>query len=81
MASEQELRTLSFIKQTQDGLDFINFLEKLSKKNYEEFKGCDRDKMEIHKGIALALDNLIKLFDVCDDKLKQGGYKDNTYIF
>jgi len=74
MANDQEYRTLSFIKQTQDGLDFIEYLEKLSKKNYNEFLRCDKDKSEVHKGIAIALDNLIKLFEHCDNKEKQHEY-------
>lgn len=81
MASKQEYQTISNIKQTQDGLDFIEFLNKLSKQNYVEWKKNTAEKSEVHKGIGIALDNLIKLFDDCDDINKQVGYKDSTYIF
>ena len=68
---DSEYKILSRLKQTSDGLDFIELVQSLSKKNYEEFKVCDRDRTDVHKGIAIAYDNLIKLFQVCDDKLKQ----------
>jgi hypothetical protein len=72
MDNQAQLRLLSRIKSTQDGLDFLKFLEELSKKNYEEFKKATNDMNDVCKGKALALDALIELFHLCDLKLQEG---------
>lgn len=59
------------IKQTQDGLDFIEYLKELSLNNYEEFKKCPSDCNDIVKGSAIAYDHLIKVFEKCSDKIIQ----------
>lgn len=69
MGNDDVLKIFSRLKQSEEGLDFINYLEELSKKNYEEFKKASNDMNDICKGKAIAIDDLIKLFKICDDKL------------
>jgi len=71
MDNNQIQALLYRIKQTQDGLDFIDYLKSLSKGNYEEFKVCDSKYNDVVKGYALAYDTLIKVFDNCTDKVIQ----------
>jgi len=71
MDNKQTQALLYRIKQTQDGLDFIEYIKDLSKNNYEEFKVCDSKYNDVVKGMALAYDNLIKVFDICTDKVIQ----------
>ena len=66
---EDTLKIFSRLKQNSDGMDFISFLERLSKENYEAFKGASQEMNDIHKGKALALDALLKAFSECDNKL------------
>ena len=65
----EHLKLLNRIKQTQDGLDYIAYLKSLSLENYEAFKKDGSQFNDIHKGYALAIDSLIKTFELCDDKL------------
>ncbi len=67
--TEETLKVFSRLKQTGDGIDFICYLEKLSKDNYEAFKGAPSEMNDIFKGAAIAIDSLIKVFAECDDKL------------
>lgn len=67
---ENLLKVLSRIKSTQDGIDFIEFLVKLSKNNYEAFKQSPREFNDIHKGQAVAIDGLLDEFEHCEEKLK-----------
>jgi hypothetical protein len=62
MDNNQIYSLIKRIKQTQDGLDFIEYLKELSKNNYEEFKVCDNKHNDVVKGIAIAYDSLIKVF-------------------
>lgn len=71
MDNTQIKSLLNRIKQTQDGLDFIEYLKELSKLNYEEFKVCDSRHNDVVKGIAIAYDTLIKVFDNCSDNVLQ----------
>ena len=66
---DETYKMLSRLKSTQDGIDFIEFLGRLSHNNYMAFKNCPNDMNEIHKGQAIAIDSLIQLFNDCDDKL------------
>jgi hypothetical protein len=66
---EEILKMFSRLKQDADGIDFIDFLKSMSLKNYEEWKRVASDMNDIHKGKALVYDELIKLFEECDDKL------------
>lgn len=57
------------IKKSPEGSEFIEYLLELSNDNYEAWK---RDKAEhdgIHKGYALAIDNLLKVFSECDTEV------------
>ena len=69
MGNEEVLKMFSRLKQSEEGLDFLKFLVEMSKRNYEEFKKASNDMNDICKGKAIALDELIKLFETCDDKL------------
>lgn len=65
-STEDILAMFKRIKNCGDGLEFIEYLEDLSKDNYEAFK-CDDEKYnEEHKGYAKAIDNLIRCFAQCD---------------
>jgi hypothetical protein len=57
---------LKRIKASQDGLDFIEYLQTLSLKNYKAFKVNNPEHNELHKGYAIAIDNLIECFEQCD---------------
>jgi len=76
MDERQIFITVNNIKNTQDGVDFLKFLEDLSKRNYEEFKKADTDMNNICKGKALALDSLINLFNTCSSKLNSSDTPD-----
>jgi len=58
-------RAILNISQTQDGIDFLEYLEALSKLNYEAFKKDDRN--EFHKGYAVAVDAIIQVFKTASD--------------
>jgi hypothetical protein len=64
------LKVFSRIKQTSDGIDFIAFLEELSKQNVSVFKRCTADMNDVVKGQLIAIDSLVDLFNTCDDKLR-----------
>lgn len=57
---------LRHIKTSPDGPEFIDYLEELSRQNYQAFKLSSKDASEIHKGYALAVDSLLELFLRCD---------------
>lgn len=78
---EQILRLIFRLKSSQDGIDFLNFLEQLSKENYEEFKRASSDRNDIYKGRALALDALIKLFNEVDEKLNTKDFSNISWSF
>lgn len=63
------LKLHSRLKSTEDGLDYVEYLKYLSLENYEAFKKDKSEFNDIHKGYALAIDSLIKTFELCDDKL------------
>jgi hypothetical protein len=71
MDNNQIYSLIKRIKQTQDGLDFIEYLKELSKNNYEEFKVCDNKHNDVVKGIAIAYDSLIKVFEKTTDNTIQ----------
>jgi hypothetical protein len=50
---------------SQDGKDFIEYLENLDRENYQAFKSCPQTANDIHKGYAMAIDNLIQCFTEC----------------
>ena len=68
---EELLKSIFRIKATSDGQDFINFLLTLSKNNYKAFKCSPHEFNDIHKGQAIAIDELIDLFETCEDKINR----------
>lgn len=71
MDNEQVLKLFSRLKQTQEGIDLLEYLEFVDVQNFKDFKKSDSSMNDIHKGIAIAYEGLIKLFNLCDDSLKQ----------
>lgn len=70
--SNDQIQALFYrIKQTQDGLDFIEYLKELYQNNYEEFLECDSKYNDVVKGVGIAYKGLIKVFDNCTDKVIQ----------
>ena len=61
-------KLLNRIKQTQDGIDFIEYLKELSAQNYDSFKRDDHIRNDVYKGYALAIDSLIKAFESASEK-------------
>ena len=70
-STRERYKMFSRIKQTSDGIDFIEFLKVLSHNNYMAFKASPTEMNDVHKGQAIAIDELIKVFEVCDHKLNQ----------
>lgn len=66
MTQEQTKEMLKRIKTSTDGADFIEYLRSLSEDNYKAFKRCSSEMNDIHKGYALAIDNLLNSFELCD---------------
>lgn len=64
--NEKVTKLLGRIKATADGQEFIEYLQTLSDDNYKAFKGCPTDMNNIHKGYAIAVDNLLTCFEKCD---------------
>ncbi len=62
----QILKTISRIKSSPDGMEFMTYLAELSQRNYLSFKAGDANANELHKGYALAIDSLIDVFETCD---------------
>jgi hypothetical protein len=65
---EQLLRLLTRIKLTQDGVDFIAFLNTLIEKTYEEWLSTTENN-DILKGKVIVLKDLVKAFETSDEKL------------
>lgn len=49
-----------------DGQQFIEYLEELSKDNYEAFKIHSAEMNDIHKGYAQCVDFLLQCFANCE---------------
>lgn len=71
------MKLFSRLRNTSDGIELLDYLKKLSVDNYEAFKKDESAADEIHKGYAIAIDSLIKLFEVSDELLHQ---KSQEYI-
>ena len=82
--ADKILYVASRLKREGDGIDFIEYLEDLSKRNYKAWKVCPPEMNEFHKGQATILDKLLDLFAECDntlkkiDELKEKTIPDNT---
>jgi len=75
--NEQTLKVISRLKQTGDGMEFISYLNQLSKDNYELWKDVGGDVL---RGRAMALDELIKVFDKCDDRLSNQKVEEKDWL-
>lgn len=60
------LKIFKEVKSAPFGEDFVDYLAQLSQGNYEDMKFCDRDALLEHRGYAIAVDSLLKLFAECD---------------
>jgi len=67
MSEEQTKKLLKRLRDTQDGMDFIEYLKTLSCDNYRRFKRDPSDQNDIHKGYALCVDSLIEAFQTCGE--------------
>jgi len=67
------VKLFSRLRNTADGIELLEYLKKLSSDNYEAFKKDEYAANEIHKGYAIAIDSLVKLFEVSDELLHQKG--------
>ena len=69
MVDENLLKTVSRIYNSDDGQELIEFMRRLSSNNYKAWKQSPTEFGDLHKGQAIAIDELIDLFDTCDIKL------------
>ena len=53
-----------------DGEEFIEYLQTLSKDNYESFKSHPAEMNDVHKGYALCVDFLLDCFANCDKQVE-----------
>ena len=77
MLNEQTLKVLERLKTTQDGIDYIHYLEQLSNENYQEWKAVGGDVL---RGKAVAIDQVIKDFKYCTDRLSNRQVVDGEWI-
>lgn len=63
------VRLFARMSKSGDGIDLLAYLKTLSLENYEAFKKDEANTNDIHKGYAIAIDNLIKLFETASDTL------------
>lgn len=68
---KEKLRMLARIKSTGDGMELIKYLEDLSVDNYLAWKNDESEMNDIHKGYAMAIDNLLESFAKCDQEVKK----------
>lgn len=66
---EQLLSVISRLKTTGDGMEFIEYLERLARENYLAFVKDHSQANDIHKGYALAIESLLTVFRDCDASL------------
>ena len=66
---DETLKLFVRLKETSDGIQLLEFLETLSKQNYEAWKKCPSEFNDVHKGQSIAIDSLINFFETSADKL------------
>ena len=66
---EKILKVFSRLKDNGDGIEFIDYLYWQYKQSVNAMLGCESQRTEYMKGYCSALNELIKLFEDCDDKL------------
>lgn len=59
---------LKRVKSSPDGADLIEWLETIEKDNFISFRGADSKLNDVHKGIAICIDRILKAFRQCDKK-------------
>jgi len=69
--NEAIIKMIYRIKVSEDGSDFMNYLRELIKQNYEGFKRSSSEMNDIHKGKALALDDLLNMFETAEQQLNK----------
>ena len=73
MDEDKVLRLCSRIFASEDGIELVEYLEQLSKDNYQAFLNDAQEFNEMHKGYAQSLEHLIKLFKTSSDRLARKG--------
>ncbi len=68
MSEEQVLLLFKKLEKLPEGVDLLSYLRQLSKDNYNSFKKSDSNMNDIHKGYALCVDSIIRLFENCSRK-------------
>lgn len=71
--SKQDEQTAKLLKRIKsnamvsgDSVQYMEYLEKLSKDNYNAFKSHGAEMNDIHKGYALCVDFIIESFANCE---------------
>jgi hypothetical protein len=64
---DQTRQLLKRIKHSADGPEFLEYLRFLSLHNYAAFKRDAQEYNELHKGIALAYDQILEDFAGCEE--------------
>ena len=77
---ENLLKCLGRLKNSYDGIEFIEFLKTLSNNNYIAWKLSPHEFNDIHKGQAVALDGILEEFNNCEEKLKALNENDSNQI-
>ena len=71
--AESTLKLLKRIKHDSvikgDGVQFMEYLDSLSRQNYEAWKKQGSDMNDIHKGYAFCIDFLIESFAHCEQEV------------
>jgi len=78
MDREKVLGILHRIKKSPEWPEFEEYLQNLSKHNYERFKRDLNGDDRIYKGYAIAIDNLMQSFEECDKPQKSKRIPDRT---
>lgn len=71
MTEEQAIKLLRRIKQSDDGPEFIEYLEKLSQQNYKAWKKSSSEDVFIKQGYAICVDSLLESFAECTKEIEE----------
>ncbi len=56
------------VKTSPDGEDLLDYYRTLALDNYYAWKDSDVEMGDVHKGYAICIDNLIKVYEECGNK-------------
>jgi hypothetical protein len=70
MDEHQIVLLLRRIKQSQDGPQFIEYLEMLQQENYQRFKKSSGEDVFVTQGYALCVDSLLQSLAECSKDLE-----------